>query len=275
VADNTAKIIIEASADGVLRAAEQMRKGFKTVGEEGGKAGEKLGISMLKAVVSGGALLGIVRGVADAYNQAAANAAKLSKETGGRQVSGEIAGQRLGMSSAQSSGILRSSGPRTAEERSSFLSALADAKGPGGRPIDASTAQRAVGVYNSGTVDQGEILKVLAKSGGRGLDGLESTATERFNNLSDRAKDELAQRTADNDAAQRQADKTADRGFFNRVAERNRAEQSAGSGVAEAAGVTSTDATIKTLREIADHQRQTAENTRPRLNTSANGPGGN
>ncbi len=81
--DNIANIILNMTIDGALRSVDQVKKKLKEVGEEGGKAGEHMLVHFGKSLLTAHALIGVVKGIAEAFNTAAANAAKLSKETGG------------------------------------------------------------------------------------------------------------------------------------------------------------------------------------------------
>ncbi len=298
--DNTAKLIIDATADGVLRAGDQVVKKFKEMGEEGGKAGgqifEHLGKSFLRAA----ALTQVIKGVSEALNTAASNAAKLSKEVGGRELSAEISGQRLGLKSFQTKSILNATGPKSETERAGFLDQLANAKGPGGRPFDSATALEASRIFGEGNVDSSEILESLQKRGRSGLAVLAKESRRRLAGFSDEARDERNTRIAEVGSAQRASDTVGAAGSSERrrIAEEDarRAEHGGAYAVVDAIGDATEHLGGKALIEagqrnaegrsrlstllggsaVTEKLLQTiAENSRPRLNASANGPGGN
>ncbi len=298
--DNTAKIIIDASADGVLRAAEQVKKKFSELGEEGGKAGgqifEHLGKSFLRAA----ALTAVIKGVAEALNTAASNAAKLNKEVGGRELGAEISGQRLGLKSFQTKSILAASGPKSESERAGFLDQLANAKGPGGRPLDSATALEASRIFGEGTTDSGEIIEALTKRGRAGLAPLAKASRSRLAGLSDEARAERDTRIAEVSSQQRASDTSGAAGVDERKRiakeEALRAENPGAFAVGDAIGDATEHlggkAVIEAGRRAADGEgfgstllglaahpvtkllQIIASNGRTRLNTSANGPGG-
>lgn len=261
------------AADGVLRAADTIRAKFTQVGTEGGKAGEKMLVGLGKSLLTAAALIKVLNGVAEAYNQAATNAAKISRESGGRQLSAELAGQRLGLNAGQTSSLLSTQGPRSLDDRSGFLSALASATGPGGRKLDAGTALEASRIYNEGTVDQGEIIDTLSKRGRRGLSGLANTSAVRRASLGDVARDELFNRTDEVSGDQREADTIGSLGALERrrlaTEKARRAENPAAFGFVDAVSNAGGGKIVEAGQRALD---QIAENTRPRLNTSANGP---
>ena len=273
MAENTTKIILNASADGVLRAAEQVKKKFTEVGEAGGKAGEKMLVNLGKSLLTAGALMKVVKGVAEAFNEAAANAAKISKETGGRTLSAETAGQKLGMSSGQVSAMMSQTGTRTQDERAGFMSALAGAKGPGGKPLDSAAAIEAFGIFNSGGQEQSELLDSLQKNGKRGLAAAGNAGRLRIASYGDRARSELFARQELSAEEMRIADTAGASGENERVRTARMASLEAENpgafmfrnAVKAAGGEGIVNAGDRWLSEIAG-------NTRPRLNSSANGP---
>ncbi len=287
--DNSANVVLTATADGVLRAADAVKRKFQELGQEGGKAGgkmfEHLGNSFLKAA----ALTQAVKGVAEALNTAASNAAKLSKEVGGRALSAEISGQRLGLKSNQTASILAATGPRSAEERTGFLSSLANAKGPGGRPLDAGTALEASRIFGQNSMEGSEIIEALGKRGRGGLAGLAAESNRRLGGFGSLANSELDARSGDSAAALRAADTASSAGFSERERQAKlealRAENPGAFAVGDAIGTATEHLGGKAVIEagrraglsagdftVVGLLSKIAGSVAPRLNASANGP---
>ncbi len=273
MAENTAKIIIDASVDGVLRAAEQVKKKFTEVGEQGGHAGEKMLVGLGKSLLTAGMLIKVAKGIAEAFNEAASSAAKLSRETGGKTLGAETAGSRLGLSSAQTASVMNAAGPRSADERLQFLQSLATAKGPGGRHVDAAGALQAAGIFNTGGQESDELLETLTTKGSRGLSANAAAGRQRLAGFGDTARSEQFIRSEESAAALRVSDTAGEAGIAERRRlannEARKAEHVGGymfsDAVSNAGGAPFVEAGDRWLQQIS-------ENTRPRLNTSANGP---
>lgn len=278
--DNVAKVVIDASADGILRAAAQVKKSMGEAAEAAAKPGERLAFGLLKSLTTATALLAVGRGVADAFNQAAMNAAKINEKAGGNRLSAELAGQRLGITGQRLSNVLGQTGPRSQDERVGFLNALANAKGPGGRPIDTDTAEEAISVFQGGVIDQGRIIDMIGKRGRRGLGSLANESAMSIATLSDAARQELFTRTDEARAEQRIASTSGERGRqarrFDALMAADDAENPSllADTIAKVPilGELADGAATAVLRAIHAASERTAANTRPRLNTSANGP---
>ncbi len=277
MADNVATIIINAAADGVLRVAEQVRKKFKDVGEEGGKAGEKLLVNLGKSLLTAGMLIKAAKGIAEAFNEAAANAAKISRETGGKTLASETAGLRLGMSAAQTSAMMGQAGSRTSDEKLQFLNSMVGAKGPGGRAIDSNSAIEMFNQFNSGGQEGDELLGAFSKRGKGGLNATGNAGRLRLGSYSDKARSEMFLRGDTNADAQRISDTAGPVGEMERLRtskmEVLEAEHSGAfmfrNAVKNAGGSAFVEAGDRLFQETL------LEYNRPRLNASGgNGPGG-
>ncbi len=288
MAENGANIVLTATADGVLRAADAVKKKFQEVGEQGGKAGQKmfehLGASFLRAA----ALTQAIRGIAEAFNTAAGNAAKLSKEVGGRQLNAELAGSRIGLKSNQVSALMNATGTKSQEERSSFISSLSEMKGPGGRQIDSATAIEAFSLFNNGGATQGQISEAIGKGGRGALKRLGVTANASIAGLSQAAAAERQARIEESATEIGIADTNGEAGLAVRAREDRlrllRAQDPGRFAIGDAVGAATEHLGGRAVIEAGQREglgsfvdmvgvmRQIAGNTSQRLNASANGP---
>jgi len=219
MAESGAKVVIRGDASQFIETAKKVKKEIDEAGQKVtgvAKFGDQMANSLAKSVAKAVLLKAALAGAATEANKLRRLDAESSKTTGKMTLQRELAGAQLGFTGAETGDLLRGASARSAEELTGFFTGLADkSRDPGlNAKLDPNTVARAVALYKSGLLTEGEVIDGI-KDGD--IDGLERTARSRLSMLSGFGREEIAAQTIENRFASDERHARAIRGMDPRL----------------------------------------------------------
>ena len=167
MAEGRAKIIIDADAAKVIAEAIKAGDAIEKAGKRARSFGRAIADSnreLAGTVVKTAVLLKTLDAVAETYEKFRKMTVDASGKIGGAELKAQLAGQRLGLSAEQSSGLLVGEGATTADERAGYLEKLAGMVGDkGAGNLTAESASRAAALFRTGLYREDELSDAIKK----------------------------------------------------------------------------------------------------------------